>query len=283
MYTSLLEVVPKLHQNLRPLQINQLLANFLRALVLVLFVMVWPLALVGLLAPSVPQWWVSRRLRLIAAEHAEPAAPPDPQVRQRLVEHVRRTLPIAAYYAVSSQLTVWLLSIFGRTSSVAAIGALGRIAVVMTVLQTTFALLVVPRFARIPADRPQLVRRRYWQAQLLLAGACALPAGFVLLEPGLVLGILGKNYAGLERELQLVAIGASIATLTAAAFALGASRGVLAPPRLAIPVGVALQVALVLILPVETIAGVVWMATINAALEWVLYVGYFRYRQRIPA
>lgn len=280
MSTNLLETIPKLHQDIRPLQVNQLLANVARAGILALFATVWPLAAVALLAPALPQWWANRRLQRLVSAHADRSAPVDPEVLRNLVAYVRRAFPIATYYALSGQITIWLASIFGRVSNVAALGAMGRIAMIMTALLSTFLLLVVPRFARIPEAHGQAVWSRYWQSQLLLALACAIPAGMVLAVPGFVLQLLGPNYSGLEHELRLLVCGGAISTLVNAAFALGAARGIVISPWAMILPGILVQGLLVFLLPVDTIAGVVWLGIINAAFEWLLYVVYFRLRSR---
>lgn len=278
--TSLLETVSRLHQDIRPLQVNQLIANLARAAILAMFVTVWPLAAVALLAPALPQWWANRRLNHLVSTRAARGAAVDPEVLRSLVVYIRRTFPIATYYSLSGQITVWLASIFGRVSNVAAVGAMGRIAMVMTVLQSTFLLLAVPRFARIPDAQGRMVWSRYWQSQLLLALACAIPAGVVVAASSLVLQLLGRNYAGLEHELRLVIYGGAISTLTSAAFALGAARGIVVSPWAMIVPGILIQALLVFLLPMDTIAGVVWLGLLNAAFEWLLYVVYFRLRIR---
>ena len=283
MSTSFWETVPKLHQELRPLQLNQLIANFARAMIVVCFATTWPVAAVAVLAPALPQWWVNRRMRRLAAGYADRTAADDPELTRSLLAHVRRSLPIATYYALSSQITIWLIALFGHTTGVASVGALGRIAMIQTVLLTTFSLLAVPRFARIQGEHRQLLWSRYWQAQVLLLAACAIPLGAVAIAPTPVLHLLGPNYAGLVHELRLVLCCGTVSTLAGAAFGLSAARGVVAPPWAVIPAGILVQALLICLLPIDTIAGVLWLGLLNATFEWLLYVGYFRLRVRAVA
>jgi hypothetical protein len=160
---------------------------------------------------------------------------------------------------------------------------MSRIAIVLTVLLTTFSLLAVPRFARIPDADRGLLWSRFCLAQALLAAACAIPTLVVLLAPGLVLALLGPNYGGLERELQLVMFGGLMATLAGGAFALSAARGIVVQPWLVIPAGILVQALLIFLLPIDTIAGVVWLGILNAAFEWLVFTGYFRIRGRSVA
>jgi O-antigen/teichoic acid export membrane protein len=221
-------------------------------------------------------------LRGIAAAHASLREPPDVQARARIVEQVRRTLPAMLYYTWSGQLAVWLISIFGRTDSVAAVGALGRLAMILAALGTAFSVVAVPRYARIPKTERGRLRWRYWQAQALLAAACALPLAALLAFPDVVLALLGPHYVGLEREAALMAASSLMAVMAGAAFSLGAARGVVAPPWLVVPCGLALQAALILALRLDSLAGVIWLALLSETGLWLLHVGYFTWAERHP-
>ena len=265
------------------MQANQLLANVGRAATLVLLVPLWPLAAVATISATLPQWWANWRLRRLVAKHAELTAKVDQTVRARLLTQLKRTMPGSAYYALSGQLTVWLISLFGQASGVAAVGALGRLVMVLGILTTTFGILVAPRFARIPIADQARVRRRYWQAQLLLLAACALPVALLACFPGPALMILGPHYLGLESEAILMGVAGVVTTLSGAAFTLGAARGIIAPPWIAIPASLLVQAILVLLLPVSTIKGVIWLGLISAAFQWILHTAYFLHGQRRAA
>src|SRR5262249_3811425 len=129
--SQLLETAPRLHQALFPLQRIQIGANLGRVATLVLTLPWWPSAVIASLCAAIPQLWGNWALRHLSAQYAESRAAPDPEARRRILEQVRRTLPAVIYYTTSGQLAIWLTSIFGRTDSVAAIGALGRLAMIL--------------------------------------------------------------------------------------------------------------------------------------------------------
>jgi len=272
---QLLEVAPRLHQRLLELQRIQIGTNLGRVGLVALLLLQWPLAFAALIATALPQWWANWRLRRLADAHADWHVPADAHTRGLLLAQVRRTMPSALYYALSGQLTVWLASLFGATSSVAAVGALGRLAMILNVLGVAFTLLVVPRFARIPAADGALARRRYWQSQALFAFTCAVPVACLAMFPTQALAILGPHYSGLAPEAVLMAASSVAAMMSGHAYVLGASRGFVASPLLVVPYCLAGQVLLMSVLPLDSISGVIWIALASAASQWLLHTVYF--------
>jgi O-antigen/teichoic acid export membrane protein len=276
----LLEAVPRLHQSLRSLQLLQMAAGAGRLILIAVVVPLWPLAMLANLVAAIPQWSANLRLRTMVEQRVDWRGPGTPELAERMMSQVRRTLPSSIYYALSGQLSVWLISLFGKSDSVAAIGALGRPTMALTILSVAFNAVAVPRFARIPAGQPRHVRARYFQSQLAVLLLCivflALLAGF----SGPVLAVLGPHYAGLDRELVQMGVGISIAVLGGAAYTLGAARGIVAPPALTVPFSILLQIGLIAILPVATVSGVLWVGILSALGQWLVYLAYFEWKYR---
>ena len=276
----MLEVVPKLHQAIAPLQRIQVIANAGRAVLVALTTPFWPSAAAASFVTALPQWWANWRMRRLADRYAAWRASTDYEVRSRVLAQVRRTMPATIYYALSGQLTVWIISLFGSSGGVAAVGALSRFAVLLGVMTTVVGTLAAPRFSRIPRDQTALIGRRFVQIQLILAVACAVPLAALVLFPGPALSILGPHYLGLRREVVLTGLSGAIAALGGTAFGLAAARGVVAPPWLVVPYSFVTQLGLVLLLPVSTVAGVIWVGLLSSLLQWVLHAAYFGWRLR---
>lgn len=276
----LLEAVPRLHQLLAPLQLVQVAANAGRLLLIAVLVPFWPLAALASLVAALPQWCANLRLRSMADQRVNWRVSSDPQIAARIASQVRRTAPGAIYYALSGQLTVWLISLFGHANSVAAVGALGRLTTLLSVLGTVFSTLVVPRFARIPAGATDRVHRRYAQAQIIFIAVCSVPVAALALLPGPALAILGPHYSGLGREAMLMAVASVCTLVCGAAYTLGAARGIVAPPILTLPSTILLQVLLVAVLPLGTVAGVIWVGILSAVGQWIVHLGFFEWYRR---
>ena len=277
---QLLEIVPRLHQALLPVQSLQVRVNASRLVLLILSLPALPVAWIALLVASAPQWWSNLRLRKLADRWADWRVPGERQIRARVSMQLRRTMPDAFYYAFSGQLTTWLISLFGHQQGVATIGALGRLAMILTVFGTAFNVVAVPRFARIASTGWHQVRRRYVQAQLALAAVCAAAVFAIAAFPNAALALLGRNYAGSQHDAVLMSICSAVSVLCAAAFQLGAVRGIVAPPAITIPTMAAGQILAIALLPLHTVSGIIWIGIVNALIQWALYVLYFLYRPR---
>lgn len=277
---QMLEIVPRLHQQVAPLQRNMLLMNGSRVALLAMFIGRMPLAAVACLITAGPQAWSNWQLRRMAGQFAHWHAPPDPGIRELLTAQIRRTMPSAIYFALSGQITVWLVAAFGGTVAVAAVGALGRLAVAFGLLTTVFSIVAVPRYARLPAEDSGRIHRRYWQVQAALMLACALPLLVLHVAPGPILSILGPHYSGYTSDALLMATGGAMSVMNSAALGLAAARGIVMPPLLSIPAALLLQVLLILVLPVGTVAGVLWLGLISATIQWLMLVAYFEWRIR---
>ncbi|HUN24784.1 MAG TPA: hypothetical protein VMU67_00650 [Steroidobacteraceae bacterium] len=280
---QLLEIVPRLHQALPSVQGLQVRANASRAALLVLSLTALPYAWIALLVASAPQWWSNLRLRKLADRWADWREPGEPEIRARVRAQLRRTMPDAFYYAFSGQLATWLISFFGHEQGVATVGALGRLAMILTVFGTAFNVVAVPRFARVPSIEPRRVRRRYIQAQLALVAVCTVTVLAIAAFPGAAVALLGHHYAGSQHEAVLMSLCSALAVLGAAAFQLGAARGTVAPPAIAIPCMAVGQLLAIALLPLRTVSGVIWIGIVNALIQWTLYVVYFLYRHQPAA
>lgn len=277
MTEDLLEIPLKLHQDIKRLQGNQLLTNFARVVVLVGSLLVLPLAAVAILANGLPRIWANFRLRRIASRYAEPGAPVEPEARRDIAAIARKSLPGALYFAASGQITIWLVSIYGNTTAIAQVGALGRYAAVLSVFGGVFSTVVVPRFARLPEER-SLLLSRFWMALGLTAMLGIVFTGLVYAFPSQVLWVLGKEYANLDREVVLSVLGGSMGMVVGMIYALCASRGWILPFVVNGTTSIAVQAVLIAVMDLSTPANVMLYQICNATWGAALYLSYFLYR-----
>ena len=268
---QVLEVVPRLHQRLAQLQRIQLCGAALRFLSAVAFVSLFPFAWLATVGAGVAQTWATWRVARMARTLADLQAPPDPAASREMARLVARAAPNAIYYALSGQITVWLIAFLGTTHAVAQVGALGRLAMVYNVVNAAFTVMVVPRFARAQFAAGAAAVAVFWRVQLLLLAPLLMIIALVTAFPGAVLMVLGHEYLGLNTEVVLVAVSGALATLSGIAYALAAARGVIISPWLALPLALLTQVGLLMTLPVSTVAGVLWLGLLTNLGFWCLY------------
>lgn len=127
--------------------------------------------------------------------------------RSAIVHLALPSMPGAIFYAVQGQISVLLITIFGRTDGVANIGALGRLAQIYTIFTQMNPLLLEPYFAKV--SKAQL-KSSYFVMLAAASGLCLSITGIAAFFPKLFLSLLGPKYANLNLELLLVVATASI-------------------------------------------------------------------------
>jgi hypothetical protein len=83
--------------------------------------------------------------------------------------------------------------------------------------------------------------------------------------------LLGREYLGLTREVVLTAVNGALGTMSGAAYALAAARGVIISPWLALPAALLTQIVLITTLPVSTVSGVLWLGVLSNLAFWLMY------------
>jgi O-antigen/teichoic acid export membrane protein len=156
---SILELAPKLHQDIVPLQRNQIAAAIARLCLTVISIIGLPFAAAGILAAGISRAWANIRLRKIAERHVTWQGQPSREIETEILRVVKRMLPTSVYYCVSGQLTIWLLSIMGSTAAVGQIGALNGLSTMLNIFTVIFTTLIVPRFARLPHLKGTIIAR----------------------------------------------------------------------------------------------------------------------------
>ena len=275
---SLLQIVPRLHQNINELLKINVQLNVVR-LVLTLPVLFFsPLASLAILAAGVGQWVNNFQLRKLSLQRANWKVAPSAKYRARIMEKVKKILPGSIYYCVSGQITVWLIAIFSDTENIANIGALSRLMMVLTLVKLSVDMLIVPRYARLPSHKGQVIAR-FFQVNALLLGLSALITGAVALLPDLFLWVLGEQYADLQYEVVLMTLSSCLVLVSGVAYMMASSRGIIPNPYLFIAFNIAAQVAILYFLvDYTTLAGVIMFSIYSAILNLLYRAVDFLYQ-----
>lgn len=260
---GVLGVVPRLLSDIRRIQTIDLVGAAARLVVLV-GLMFWFLnSAVAVAVGSATlflQYWMLRRY---AARVIDFEAPENEKDRSAMQSFIRKLAANAVFFCFQGQITIFLIGFFGRDiSSVAEVGALGRLAMVFTVLSNLLTNVFGPAFARC-----QDPKRLRWQYAAIVGGVTAFSAALIaaaLLFPGAFLFVLGGKYAHLEHELVLMVGGAVMGALTATFWTLNASKAWIAGSWLYIPLTLATQVALIPITDFSSVRSVLLFNLLSA-------------------
>jgi O-antigen/teichoic acid export membrane protein len=214
------------------------------------------------------QWAIYRRR---TREDFEPAAEPDDVYRRRVLGISRRLLPNTLFFCFQVQVTYVLLTLFGTSTQLADVAALGRIAALLAIFGVVFNNLLAPWFARCQ-DRRRLPR--LYACLLAATGAALLPiAAIAWFFPRPLLMILGSAYSGLEFELFLVVAAACLNVFGGIMAWINYSRNWLKWfAYMYIPTILFAQAACVLLLDLSTVRGVLWLSIATAIAPMPVYL-----------
>ena len=270
---AMLAVAPRLHQDIKPLQANFLQVSLGRLLLNGIFVFIFPFTFIALFANSIPRIYGNYKLKKISAKFLTIDEKPDAKIRKEIIVSVRRTMPIVIYYVISGQLAIWLISFFGTTTSISKLGALGRLAMVFSIVISLFSTLVVPRFSRMKESRGKL-RTIFLSVQVLTLVISAVMVFGVFLFSDQILWVLGKDYYELNYELLLVAIANGLHLMVGVCSQLTIGRGWYLKPLYLIGLNFTSTLVSIAFLNLKTLQGVLYFNIIVATVHYGLMFVY---------
>jgi hypothetical protein len=278
---GVLSVVPRLRSDIGRIQTIDFSAAMLRLLGLVAFL--WLLSAATAIAIATVTFFVQYlMLRHYALGVVDLHASADAEDREVLVRFIRKLAPNAVFYCVQGQITVFLISIFAnRASSVAEVGALGRLAMIFAVLSNLLANVFIPAFARC---------HQSGKLRLLYAGIVGGVTAFggvviilAALFPDQFLFVLGHSYTHLRAELLLMVSGAVLNAIAGAMWGLNSAKGWISGSWLYIPATLTTQIALIPFVDFSSVRSVLFFNLISAVpsvlLNLVLSFRGFRHHQ----
>jgi O-antigen/teichoic acid export membrane protein len=277
-------VVPRLHSDIRRIQTIDFTCAVFRLLLILGLIYVFSTAGLAVAIATATFLLQYLLLRSYAAKVVDLNARENPEDRREIMRLIKNLAASAVFYCFQGQITVFLISFFGRQAgSVAEVGALGRLAMIFTVLMNMMTNIFVPAFAR--ADE----RKKLALLYVLIVGGVLLFSAAVLTGaaffPDQFLFVLGNRYAHLHRELLLMVAGAVVSALSGALWLLNASKVWVTGSWFYIPLTLATQVALIPFTDFSSVAGVLTFNLISLLPGLVvnLALGYRGFRSLVSA
>ena len=252
---GVLSVVPRLHSNITRIQTIDLVGAIARLGVLFTLLFIFLNAGVAIAVGAgalLLQYWMLRRY---VSTVVDLQAPQNAEDRTAMAGFIRNQAANAVFYCLQGQITVFLISFFGsQATSVAEVGALGRLAMIFAILSNLLTNVFAPAFARC-----QSPRQLRWQYAAIVGAVAAFSIAVVAaaaLFPNAFLFVLGSKYTHLQRELVLMVGGAVASALTGTFWALNSSKAWITGSWLYIPLTLATQGALIPFTDFSSVRGV---------------------------
>lgn len=270
--TSIYSVTPQLHGAVFLLTRASLYATLFRLILTIPLLLIYPNALTVVLVMLFSLVIPLQVTRHFSASHATLGLQGAPEDIASILSTVKRIAPSAVYFSFSSQITTWILSLFGTTSAVAQIGGLGRLGQLFSVFNSVITTVIAPRTASFEKQRQ--IGGLLAATCLAVFGVALVPFAVSLFWPWPFLLILGPSFSSLTVDVSLVLLTSAIGVFYATLSSMNVARSWITPPLLLISVSIASQAACLMLLPIWTLRGAVLMGLVCSICSLLLLVGY---------
>ncbi|MEO6871885.1 MAG: polysaccharide biosynthesis protein [Chthoniobacterales bacterium] len=283
---GILEVVPRLRSDVRQIQIIDFSGSIARLIVLVALTFVFLNAGVAALVGAGTLFFQYLLMRRYAAGVIDLHASENTDDRKAMLGFIRNQAPNAIFFCLQGQITILLISFFARSAgAVAEVGALGRLAMIFTILGSLMANIFAPAFARCQEKKRLGLLYAGIVGGVIAFGLCVIAGAYFL--PKEFLFILGNRYSHLQYELLLMVGGATLNMIASTLWALNASRAWITGSWLYIPLTLVTQLALIPFVDFSTVSGVLIFNLVSAIPSLLLNIGLsfhgFRFQEEARA
>jgi O-antigen/teichoic acid export membrane protein len=208
-------------------------------------------------------------IRKGAQEFIAPHCAPDRAIQKRLTKLNLNVMPSTLTFVFQAQIGLTMISIFGKTASVADLGALTRIALLLMVPQAIVSKIIEPKLAR--ATEGADLWRKFRMALVLVAMMAVSGFAVMFIFRHQFLWLLGKDYWYLEKELVFYAGICCTGTLTSMSMMLLYARGWADYMWISPIAEVCCQVSALPFLNLSTPMGVLSLDAIRVAVSGIVY------------
>jgi hypothetical protein len=144
-----------------------------------------------------------------------------PEKSKAILKLAMPNVPQAIFYAFQGQISLFLITYFGRASGIASIGALARLGQVFALFLQMYPMLVEPYFAKLPRER---LKSSYFYVIILTGMVCLCVTILAARFSGVFLWALGPAYRDLHYEVFLSTLASAISCFSAALWCIHSAR-----------------------------------------------------------
>lgn len=259
--SDVLIVVPRFHSQINKIQKLDLFSAFFKIVFLGLGYLTFWNAGIAVASTSL----VSGLQRFVLGgwvrEKIDTQSPWNNEDKKFILKTIKNTLPSTIFFCFQGQLNIFLISIFGNTQNIAEIGALGRISIIFTLINSVMSAIILPSFSRCQSS--EILIKRYLQLLSIFLVFSLLLIGLSIVFPSEILWILGGKYQHLKNELVLMVILTVVNSFVGIMSSINFSKAWIEFVWIEIPMRLALQVILLMVLNISTIQGVIWLSLLS--------------------
>jgi hypothetical protein len=264
---TVFKLVLQLHTKIDRLQQIDLISAFTKLAIIYFSSLIFLNAAVAVVGSSISVGLANVFLKRSVTNIVDIKSPTHPEYRTEIVGLAKYQAPNAIFNCFQGQIQVWLITFFGNTETIAEVGALGRLAVILAIFNSLLTHILLPNFARCQSFAA--IRKCYLQITIGASLLIAIAGAILYLFPEQLLWILGGQYSHLRNELYLTIFNSLFQAMVQLTWFLNFTKGWIKYAWLNIPITISLQIVLLMFINVSTVKGVILFNLISS-LPWLL-------------
>ena len=206
------------------------------------------------------------------------------RVDSQILKIVIPLIPSAVFFQVQGVVTIFLASLFGTANMVADIGAFGRLALALVLLDRVASILLFPAIARAPAGTRLVTMISRAHAIYLVAMICLLLSAVFLPQYWILL--LGKKYENMVPYVWMLFLSSILLNGAGFAFSTLAVRGFTEKQAFSVLIVIALQCLYLWKFGANELSSILWFNIITSAAhffyQYVLLISRWPDFKRAP-
>lgn len=228
------------------------------------------IAMLPSLAGSIATSAMARRSLNVADEPSGPDVPAAALPYRELARYILPTSVGAAYYSIQAPLVVWLSAVFSGTETIAEVGALGRLGILMGLASGFMGTVLFPRLSVVTDDA--LYLRRYLQSWAILIAFSVLVVGAAVAVPEWFLWLLGSSYRDQSEGFILVTLTSVLGTWGGYVVSVSSARGWVRHHARLVALYAGIQVILIVSLDLNSTEGVLRFGLLSSIAGLIMYL-----------
>ncbi|MDT0686060.1 lipopolysaccharide biosynthesis protein [Autumnicola psychrophila] len=273
--TAFLRSALLLRNKVAPVQVSELVGHFTRAIgiLALLFLLDRSYIIIAIFIITALSGWLTLFYveKKAKQEGISKIAEINDSYRKTLINYIKLNWHNSAFFAFKGQISIFLIGIFGTTTSLADIGALTRFSLIFMIATAIFNNIFAPDFGKTK-DTSKLKRMFLLSlgGALLISSATTL---FVYFFPEPFLWILGDNYHNLSHELFLTFVSASLGFILNIVYSLNLYKAwIRFTPLLEIPSDIIAIILGLFLFDISSLKGVLYLGIFTASINLILHL-----------
>jgi len=248
-------IVPRFHSDITFLLVSETKAQFLRLILILVSIALFTNTVILLFLTFFGSLVNNFLLTQYTDNKIDRLAPISEVYKKQMVTVIKSQILYYFFFVTQGQITIFIISFFGKVESISDIGALSRLSVVFNFFNAAVMNFVSPRFAK--EESLEKLRRLYLFVVFFFIIFSSSIILLSILFPEYFLWILGEKYMNLSTELSFMVFLTLISSLIGVTYSLNYSKAWIKNNWLIVPTTIFLQICISLCMDLSSVKNII--------------------------